>query len=66
MTDDLADLRSRLFRARGQCHAMASFAGPADRDRLLGKVEGIELALDYIRFYSDPRDATPPTNKETS
>lgn len=50
--DELADLKVRLIRSMDMLREMADAEfEPTASQRLNGKVEGVALALDYLRSY---------------
>lgn len=48
LSADMVDLRERLMAARDGLRGLACMEN-ADTPRLKGKIEGVELAIDYIR-----------------
>jgi CRISPR/Cas system-associated protein Cas7 (RAMP superfamily) len=58
--DDLDDYRQRIIAAIGALERLAAHIAKRGRDedvrphvRLMGKVEGLKLALDYLRYYDE-------------
>lgn len=48
-----ADLEERLVCASKSLRTMAHSGQSSQNDRLLGKAQGVSLALDYLRSYRD-------------
>jgi hypothetical protein len=51
LSDVLEDLKERLHRADDELQAISLEVPKDERLRLLGKAEGVRLALSYIREY---------------
>lgn len=47
----LEDMRERLTKAAQELHDLAKQTSASGKSRLEGKVEGVNLALDYLRAY---------------